>query len=207
MRADGEVFGRVDVYPEHVRVELHLVDSRSRRGLTSASVELDKSTMFPPDMWKPVSRCYEPTLPANPDLGLELATTHGESRVIYRDGERIRFSVRAARPSHVYLFDVNSECEVTVLHPRPDYSGSDLPDPPLTAGKPRVLPVGYKIEVRPPYGMDIVVAVASADRVDLPSRFRRSGVTATDLKRWLRKVSERGARDLAEAQVTVLTEP
>ena len=205
VRAESELRGNVDVYSESVRVVLNLVDSRSRRSLSSARVELDKS-MLPPDMWKSVSRCYEPTLPANPDVGLELATTHGESRVTYRDGERIRFSVRAARPSHVYLFDVNSECEVTVLHPRPDFSGSVLPDPPLAAGKPRVFPEGYDIRVIPPYGMEIVVAVATADRVDVPPGWLRPGVTAADLKRWLRTLSERGTRDLAEAQVTVLTE-
>ena len=206
VRAESELFGRLDVYPEHVRVVLNLVDSRSRRLLNSARVELDKS-MLPPDMWKSVSRCYERTLPANPDVGLELATTHGESRVTYRDGERIRFSVRAARPSHVYLFDVNSACEVTVLHPRPDFSESDLPDPPLAAGKPRVLPEGYEIEVVPPYGMEIVVAVGTVDRVDLPADWLRPGVTAADLKRWLRTLSGRGTQGLAEAQVTVLTEP
>ena len=205
VRAKSEIRGSVDVFPEYVRVVLNLVDSRSQ-GLTNARVELDKS-MFPPDMWKSVSRCYEPTLPANPDVGLELGTTHGESRVTYRDGELIRFSVRAARPSHVYLFDVNSECQVTVLHPRPDFSGSDLPDPPLAADKPRLLPEGYEIEVLPPYGMDVVVAVASVDRVDLPPDWLQPGVTAVDLKRWLRGLTERGTRDLAEAQVTVLTEP
>ena len=70
-----------------------------------------------------------------------------------------------------------------------------------------MLPEGYDIEVLPPYGMDIVVAVASVDRVDLPPDWLRPGVTATDLKRWLRRLSERGTRGLAEAQVTVLTEP
>ena len=200
VRATSEIRGNVDVFPEHVRVVLNLVDSRSQGLLTNASVELDK-TMFPPDMWKSVSRCYEPTLSANPEVGLELATTHGESRVTYRDGELIRFSVRAARPSHVYLFDVNSRsAEVTVLHPRPDFSGSDLPDPPLAADKPRLLPEGYEIEVRAPYGMDIVVAVASVDRVDLPPDWLQPGVTAVDLARWLRGLTERGTRGLAEAQ-------
>ena len=205
VRAQSEIRGNVDVFPEHVRVVLNLVDSRSQ-GLASARVKLDK-TMFPPDMWKSVSRCYEPTLPANPDMGLELATTHGESRAEYRGGEFIRFSVRAARPSHVYLFDVNSECQVTVLHPRPDFSGSKLPDSPLAADKPRMLPEGYEIEVRAPYGMDIVVAVASVDRIDLPPDWLQPGVTAVDLGRWLRGLSERGTRGLAETQVTVLTKP
>lgn len=126
VQAQSELVGMVDVHEEHVRVDLRLVDSRSYEVVRSASAELHR-TLLPPDLWKPVSRCYARTLPENPDLGLDLGTDHGERRVTYRDGDRIRFVVRVDRPSHVYLFDINSGCEVVVLYPRPDISGSDVP--------------------------------------------------------------------------------
>ena len=211
MQAQSVLHGKVDDHLEYIRVTLDLVDSRSSAGLRSASVELDK-TLLPPDLWKPVSRCYERTLPENPDIALELGTTHGERRVTYHRGERIRFMVRATRPSHVYLFDVNSRCEVVVLHPRPDIprrdgSGPGRANPLLPAGEPLVLPDGYDIEVTPPYGMDIVVAVATADPVEVPQGWLQQGAAVADLKRWLGTLSERGVQNVAEARVTVLTEP
>lgn len=203
LQVESELDGRASVHDENVKVRLRVLDNRTREVLVGATADLAKSWL-PPGLWRPVQHCYEPTLPENPGFGLKLATTHGERRVTYRDGERIRFLVQVERPSHLYLFVVDSTCRIMVLYP-----GFDDIANRLSAGR-AVVPRDNDeqvVEVKPPYGQDIVLALATAEPVDPPRDWLDGHATAADLQRWLRRLSARGAGDMAEAQVTLITEP
>ncbi len=73
--------------------------------------------------------------------------------------------IRAHRRSWLYLFNINPDCEVFLLH-----SPGRMRSRPLDAGRPVAIPPAElgPIMVAGPYGREIVFAVATAEPADLP---------------------------------------
>ena len=213
VQADADLAGEVIDDGERVQITVKLRDSRS--GLVIGAAETLGKRLLPIDFFQepdePVRQCREWVPPESAGGGLELATNRGEGLVTVtsRPGDGVRFMIRAHRRSWLYLFNINPDCEVFLLHPpggvrsRPLDAGVSVAIPPADLGP---------ITVAGPYGREIVFAVATAEPADLPPELafatttrRAAGLAA--LRAWLDVLRERGHGGYAQAQVMVTTAP
>lgn len=138
-------------------------------------------------------------------LEVEIATSRGEGRAVYKEGDSIRFVVRVNRDAFVYLFDLDSDGRATLLFPE---TGADPIR--LSAGAPIVLPddaADYEFRVRPPYGRDTVWVVAAEDRLTFPLELTEDWRESAVIRQRLRQQGVRLESGFAEAAVDVITEP
>ncbi|MBC8466587.1 MAG: DUF4384 domain-containing protein [Deltaproteobacteria bacterium] len=220
LKADGEIKGVAWLHEKKVEVQVRVV-GRQGQQITAASADIP-SGLFPGDLLKP-----DPSTPGAgppvPETGIdgiskgglkvELTTTRGEGRPLYRKGEHIRFLIRLNRSAWVYLFDLDPKGTATLLYPvdengRLDRSGKcgSLPPP----GTPLVLPedgCSYDLVVTEPYGRDRVWAVAAEFPIEFPAELKGDWAKSDFLVKRLRNqgLSKKGA--YAEAEVEVVTAP
>lgn len=215
LKTDGELRGEVWAQSDKETLELRLrVVDRAGRQLADASVDIPRA-YFPPELLKPV------TAPeASPQEGLsrkrlvaEISTTRGETRPLYRKGERIAFLVRVNRPSYLYLFNLDSAGNATLLYSvdaggRPSLSGAcgRL----LDADVPLVIPEdGCSVDliVQEPFGTDTVWAIATEGPLPLPANLSGEWTRTESLVARIRQLALAGEGGYAECKLRVITRP
>jgi hypothetical protein len=209
--ADAELTGRG--YLRDGSVEL-AIKVRKKNGLvlSSARVHLPKD-IFPPDLLRTEEQAPPTFSPAPPlededtaetGLTVEITTTRGEGQAEYHEGEEIEFLLRVNRPAYVNLFDLDSDGNAVLLYP------VDVEPHRLEAGKLLVLPedgMPYNLVVGPPFGKDVVWAVASERPLELPAHLPGEWGRAATLRERLREQGKALGDAFAEAEVVVVTRP
>jgi len=220
LKADGELKGEAWRHRENIEVRVRVI-GREGQQITAASADIP-STLFPQELLKPQAAPVLPPPSAHASdtggiskdgLTVELTTTRGEERPLYRKDERIRFLIRLNRSAWVYLFNLDPEGKATLLYPvdetgrlaRDGQCGA-LPRP----GTPLILPedgCAYDLVVAEPYGRDRVWAVAAEAPLVFPADLEGEWKMADNLLNRLRTqgLSRRGG--YSEVQVEVVTAP
>ncbi|MBC8466592.1 MAG: DUF4384 domain-containing protein [Deltaproteobacteria bacterium] len=220
LKADGEIKGVAWLHEKKVEVQVRVI-SRQGQQITAASADIP-SGLFPGDLLKPdpsTAVTAPPALKTGAEgiskggLRVELTTTRGEGRPLYRKGEHIRFLLRLNRSAWVYLFDLDPKGKATLLYPvdengRLDRSGKCGAIPP--PGTPLILPedgCSYDLMVTEPYGTDRVWAVAVESPIEFPADLKGDWAKSDFLVKRLRDqgLSKKGA--YAEAEVELVTGP
>lgn len=100
---------------------------------------------------------------ANPLSGIHLDLRGREGRSAFRHGEKVSYEVTTSAPGYLYLLAFSQNDVATVIFP----NSEDL-DNRVAAGSVSVpRSRAYTFDVEPPYGRDVVVALLSADRLNL----------------------------------------
>ncbi|MDR9391571.1 MAG: PEGA domain-containing protein [Trueperaceae bacterium] len=114
----------------------------------------------------------------NPDpaFGVEVTLDRGGALPAYEVGDPIEVTVRATRDAWVYLYSVEPDGRVQQIVPN-RYEGSLR----LRAGERVTVPgegAGYRFAVDPPYGVSLVLAIASRAELDVAPLARFEGDAA-----------------------------
>ena len=113
------------------------------------------------------------------DLKVKISTTKGGDYPVYYKGEKIKFYIQVTIPLYVYLYDINSKGEVSLLFP---YQ-RDSEQRELVPGTVYVIPSekdNFEFEVEPPFGMDAVKAFASTVELRVPQLTRSVATRSYD---------------------------
>ena len=116
----------------------------------------------------------------------------------YRVGDLIRVGVSVSRDAFVYLFNVSSQGEVSLILPNGYSDGENF----LHAGETRTFPplgAGYQFRVDGPAGYDRVLALASTEELDMNELYQVEAQGFYDVR-------VRGTQDLARA-LSIAVEP
>lgn len=207
--AETEVRANVSLRNKKVRVDAELRD-RSGASVAKAAVEFDTDLLAPkiaaallaeePAQKEKVSR--HSGFSRN-GLMVELTTTRGEGSAEFTEGSLIRFLIRVNRSSFLYLFDFNSKGEVVLLYPE-----SLQAQERISSGEPVVLPddkLDYAFEVQPPFGKDLVLAVASEQPLRIPHALNGVWSTSAGVIEQVRKLGETSSGGYAEARLELVT--
>jgi hypothetical protein len=221
LKADGELKGSAWLHKEKVEVRI-LAINRQGQQITAASADVPVG-LFPAYLLEtpPISQGHgqqsssgkSPGGISKDGLMVELTTTRGEGRPFYREGEHIKFVIRLNRIAYVYLFDLDSKGNATLLYPV-DGSGrlarggqcGSMPRPNV----PIILPedgCSYDLVVTKPYGTDRVWVVGAESPLDFPGDLAGDWSRADELVRRLRNQGLSGKGGYAEAEVEVVTGP
>lgn len=207
LQADVEMVGKAYLMKGRIEVRVHMRD-RYGRQVGAASARIEKS-LFPQrlvQVKQNVAQQTAPTASGNLSLNgltLDLATTRGEGKAEYRNGEKLQFIARANRSAHLYLFTKDNAGNGALLYPIPGVRVS-----PMEAGKPLILPddgLPYELVVEPPFGEDYVWAVASEAPLEFPRNLPGDWGRFDILRQRLRGKGLQGAMGYAEADVALLT--
>jgi hypothetical protein len=149
------------------------------------------------DVSQPVGR-------PNP-MGLEITTTRGEGTPTYQAGEKIQFVIRLDRAAYLYLFDFDNHGDVSLLYPLPSTPIRQLP-----ANQPLILPddaLPYELEVTPPFGVDVVWAIAIEKPLSIPDQLTGPWSKSVTLPDLVRGLAKKQRLSHSEARVEVHTVP
>ncbi|MGH8615167.1 MAG: DUF4384 domain-containing protein [Gammaproteobacteria bacterium] len=208
LAVERQIQGNVSVAKPHVQIQAELIGQNNTGQPLLASVQIPLAKL-PPEVAadliskEPEDQTTAVAATSYKGLKLELATSRGEGTAIYRDGSQIQFLVRVNRPAYVYLFDLNSRGEAVLLYPTLGVSPRKL-----AADKLLLLPddgMPYELVVSPPYGKDLVWAVASETGLVLPEKMQGDWTKASRLRERLLAASESAPQGFAEAQLVVQT--
>ncbi len=208
LAVERQIKGSVSADKQAVEIEAVLTSKTNTGQPVSASVQIPfaklprdiASAMFSK---RPKDQAIAQAPTSLKGLNVELATSRGEGIAIYRDGAKIQFLVRVNRPAYVYLFDLNSKGEAVQLYP-----ALGVKTQKLSPDKLLVLPddgMPYELVVSPPYGKDLVWAVASETALDLPEKMEGDWIKAEGLQKRLWALSGATPQGFAEAQLVVHT--
>jgi len=220
MKADAELRGEAWRHRSKIEVRVKVVD-RNGEQITAAAADIP-SRLFPEALLQPAKEPYmlsslSQTCKAGgiskDGLVVELTTDRGEEKPIYHNDERIRFVIRLNRSAWVYLFNLDTEGNATLLYPvdvngrlaRKGHCGT-LPLP----GKPIVLPedgCAYDLVVTAPYGRDRVWAVAAETPLTFPPDLRGEWKKSDHLIQRLRNQGLSTKGGYSEAGLQVVTGP
>jgi hypothetical protein len=215
LRAEGELRGEVWTQSDKDTLELRLrVVDRAGRQLAAASADIPRA-YFPPELLKPVMASE-----ATPQEGIsrkglfaEISTTRGETHPVYRKGERIAFLVRVNRPSYLYLFNLDSAGNATLLYPVESdgkRAAAGACGRLLDAGVPLVIPedgCSVDLVVQEPFGTDTVWVVATESPLPLPANLSGEWTRADSLASRIRVIGLSGQGGYAECELRIITRP
>ena len=214
LKAQTELLGSVDFFPDHLEIRSHINNDEGRQ-ISAASMEMPRnlvpaSLFHSPTVQKPPKHPEATSKPvpsglSNNGLLVEIATTHGEGKTVYHKDEEIRFLVRVNRPAYVYIFNLDTEDQGTLLYP----VGGINPKR-LESGILLILPddgLPYDLIVGPPYGTDIVWAVAVEKKLKFPASLEGDWSDTEVLRSRLRKQGFAKNDGYAESEVVVITKP
>lgn len=151
----------------------------------------------------------QPLLQLGGDFDLELAVKG--ARRDFQQGETIAFSIRAAQACHLAVFCHQSDGTTLLLFPN-----AHQRDTAVRAGAwvdvPGTDKDGFRIRIAPPFGTDVVQAIACTTRSGLHEKLgelARQGRSYTVLTRGMLVQAARGSGEgkWAEAHVSVSTYP
>ena len=98
---------------------------------------------------------------------IRISTIKGGDYQVFREGEVVRFTLQAKKPLYVYVYNINSNAEVSLLYPK-----AGAPEIVKSPGIIYSLPDSsdsWEIKVEPPFGTDAVKVFASDHRLPIPS--------------------------------------
>jgi len=99
----------------------------------------------------------------NDDFKLSINTDRGPGAG-FKDGEKIKYKIKSNKECYLYVFNVNSLGEMSVLFPNPWSK-----DKKLKSGIEYILPdesMDFDFIVTSPYGSEIVVAIATLEEIN-----------------------------------------
>lgn len=211
--ADGTLRGKAWFHHKDLEIKIYIIDNEGVQiGASEANVPKE---LFPPDLIEsPGAVGVATVVGPKPALGLsiagmkvELSTDKGQKPVYY-DGEYLRFVVRPNLQAQVYLFNINSEGDATLLFPIDEKgllnSGGGL----VEAGKSLVLPgdgMSYKLKVGPPFGLETIWAVAAGSPLNLPRNLSGDWKSSSNLVKRLRDQGSARANGYSETYIKVQT--
>jgi hypothetical protein len=220
LEADGELRGEAWRHRQKIEVRAAIIGPEGEQ-MTAASADIPVG-LFPQELLRPRPVTPSP-FPSSVSpvsggvskdgLVLELTTTRGGDRAVFRQGERIRFVIRLNRSAWVYLFNLDPAGNATLLYPvdargklaRGGQCGS-LPRP----GTPLILPedgCSYDLVVTAPYGKDRVWAVAAESPLSIPPDLRGEWRRTDVLLDRLRRQGLSAGGGYAEAEIVAATVP
>ncbi len=186
--ADTVFEGEYFVMPNVVTINCYLKDLNGRI-LNSSSIDIDREMI--PDRLdnsdaEKISELADSTNEQG-NFNVRISTTKGGDSPVYYKGEDVKFHMQVASPLYVYLYDINSNNEVTLLYPYKRGMSQNK----LMPGQVYSFPEGeFKIKVKPPYGIDGVKIFASDKELPIPrfstyvpSRSFRGNTRASDENR------------------------
>lgn len=207
MSVDKELSGNVAVAQGkdvNIQAELRGKDGK----VTSKATVVIPVSYIPPDLSDDLDKAQNKGMAASAGnskngLTVEISTTRGEGMSTYHNEEMINFLIRVNRSAHVYLFDLDSDGAATLLYP-----AMDAPSKKLAAGQLLLLPqdgMAYDLVVSPPFGQDIVWAVATETPLDIPKELTGDWAKTNVLKKRIQDISADLKTGYSEAQVLVQT--
>ena len=188
--ADTVFEGEYFIMPSTVTINCYLKDLNGRI-LSSSSIDIDRNMI--PDRLnnqeaEKISELVD-TVSEQGDFNVRISTTKGGDSPVYYRGENIKFHMQVASPLYVYLYDINSKNEVTLLYP---YKRNMMQQK-LKSGELYKIPADtdkFDFKVVPPYGIDGIKIFASDKELpipqfstDVPSRSFRGDAREEDKNR------------------------
>jgi hypothetical protein len=98
---------------------------------------------------------------------VRIGTIKGSDYQVFREGEIVSFTLQVKKPLYVYVYNINSNAEVSLLYPK-----AGAPETAKTPGKIYTIPDSsdsWEIKVEPPFGTDAVKVFASDRRLPIPT--------------------------------------
>lgn len=178
--AQGLLYGHYWNANQNIRLVLKLFDVRTKNVLVQESVTIPKKDLpdgfpvIPQNLKDSLNRLKKVTdltqgMQHEADFRVRVWTDRGDGAT-YREGEKIIFYVQANRNCYLRLFHVDPLGDVNVLYPREYSQDKDY----IEANVRYAIPDQYQIEndfyfvAIPPFGTDIVKAVASTQPFTQP---------------------------------------
>ncbi|MBT5231206.1 MAG: DUF4384 domain-containing protein [Methylococcales bacterium] len=96
---------------------------------------------------------------------VQIATSRGGVAPVYTEGENIQFTIQVKKPLYVAIYAVDSERHVSKLFP--EAGDDDFLKPGVLYTIPS-FDAKWHIQVKAPFGLDLVKMVASVERLELP---------------------------------------
>jgi len=206
-QADAEIVARVSVTGNQVTVTAELREP-DEKTINRQLVQFD-SDLLPPTVAAGLVQQQAPRVASRRSgfskngLTVELAAGSGDSSNPYRRGSAIRFVVRINRDAFLYLFNFNPEGKTFALYPDPDTEPKKL-----KAGSPIRIPddgADYMFEVQPPFGTEMLLAVAAEEPLNVPRDMSGEWSRADAVPGLLREMGENAAGGYAEARLELIT--
>lgn len=165
--ANAVLEGTYFVEGENVAVNLYL-KNLDGRVLNSAAVDIKKS-LIKANLENSEAKALTDLADISNEQGdkVKISTTKGGDYPIYFEGEKIKFLIQVAAPLYVYLYDINSKGEVSLLYPyeRNGVQQKLMPGTLYTIPEERDV---FELEVESPFGMDAVKIFASSMELPIP---------------------------------------
>lgn len=159
-----------DYFEGHESVTVNLYLKRlDGTMLNSSTVEIKKS-LISSDLQNNTAKMLADLADAPKEkehFSVKISTTKGGDYPVYYKGEKIKFYIQVAAPLYVYIYDINSKGQISLLFPYQRGSGQGK----LTPGTLYVIPSendDFEFEVEPPFGMDAVKLFASSTMLPIP---------------------------------------
>jgi hypothetical protein len=198
----NELTGKVFLSKDSAKVSVYL-NHKNGNQKTTANIEIPKKYLPPRDF----TPAYTPTSMglSNNGLQLDITTTRGEGSVIYHNKEKIQFVVRLNNKAYFYIFNTDSSGDTILLYPM-NNKDNQLQTP----NQPFILPddgMPYDLEVSFPFGQDLVWAVASEIKLDIPDAVNGNYKDKTVLQDQLRIQGLNSGLGYAEKVLRITTSP
>ena len=166
--ANAVLEGTYFVEGENVAVNLYLKDLDGRV-LNSAAVDIKKS-LINTNLENNEAKILTDLADVSNEQGgykVKISTTKGGDYPVYRKGEKIKFLIQIKAPLYVYVYNINSKGDVSLLYP---YE-KNLVQKKIMHGRLYTIPEDrddFELEVESPFGMDAIKIFASSEELPIP---------------------------------------
>jgi hypothetical protein len=170
--ANAVLEGQYFVVGEIVTVNLFLRDL-SGKVLNSSTVDIEK-TLIKASLENKEAKMLADLADVSSEKGaskVKISTTKGGEYPVYYRGEKIKFHIQVAGPLYVYIYDINSKGDVSLLYPHEKNNTQQK----LMPGRLYTIPSetdNFELEVESPFGMDAVKVFACIMELPIPELTR-----------------------------------
>jgi len=178
--ANSVLEGQYFVAGETVTVDLFLKDLNGKV-LNSSTVDIERS-LIKTSLENSEARMLSDLADVSSEKGgseVKISTTKGGDYPVYYKGEKIKFHIQVAAPLYVYIYDINSKGEVSLLYP---YERRGVQQK-LMPARLYTIPSetdNFEFEVEPPFGMDAVKIFATTMELRVPQLTRSVATRSYD---------------------------
>ncbi|MCK5296056.1 MAG: DUF4384 domain-containing protein [Alphaproteobacteria bacterium] len=205
--ASNQLTGKASIGKEKIAIKVQLEDNKGKI-LSDASIAFSTS-ILPDNISLNETKDTSSMMEAENSLGLslkgleiEITSQRGELSTVYHENEKIRFFVKVNKPSWLYIINVNSSGEAFMLYSTPK-EAEKMDGERMLIVPDDVLP--YKLNVEPPFGKDIIWAVAAEEKLDIPAELTGKWADAKVLKQRIRSMSKKNGKGYSEARLLIIT--
>ena len=170
--ANAVLEGKYFVEGENVAVNLYL-KGLDGKVLNSAAVDIKRS-LIKTNLENNEAKILTDMADVSNEPGgykVKISTTKGGDYPVYHEGEKIKFLIQLTTPFYVYVYDISSKGDVSLLYP---YE-KNLVQEKLMPGRLYTIPAdkdNFELEVESPFGMDAVKIFASSVELPIPELTR-----------------------------------